>query len=186
MSREVRGAQEPRGIRRFVPRANTCALYPEPRLSSGGDVGISLTGRTYEHLRNHARTLDASGAVIPYKAERELPATTHLRARAQYPTLYLPAYTHSRLNGGTPFSYVENEVHSAMHRPITRLWIPARGGLRIPAESQSAPSARSLPGIRITIVSRPHAPSIIVPWQGSGRRSVSGQPLRHDGDRRTA
>ena len=44
-------------------------------------MGISLTGRTYEHLGNHARTLDASGAVIPYKAERELPATTHLRAR---------------------------------------------------------------------------------------------------------
>ena len=84
-------------------------------------MGISLTGRTYEHLRNHARTLDASGAVIPYKAERELPATTHLRARAQYPTLYLPAYTYSRSNGGTPVSYVENEVHSAMHRPITRL-----------------------------------------------------------------
>ena len=40
--------------------------------------------------------------------------------------------------------------------------------------------------IRIAIVSRPHAPSIIAPWQGSGRRSDSGQPLRHDGDRRTA
>ena len=87
MSREVRGAQEPRGFRRFVPRANTRALHPEPRLSSGGDVGISLTGRTCEHLRRHARTLDASGAVIPYKAERELPATTHLRvgARAHAP-----------------------------------------------------------------------------------------------------
>ena len=83
MSREVRGAQEPRGFRRFVPRANTRALHPEPRLSSGGDVGISLTGRTCEHLRSHARTLDASGAVIPYKAERELPATTHLRAGAR-------------------------------------------------------------------------------------------------------
>ena len=73
-----------------------------------------------------------------------------------------------------------------MHRPITRTRIPARGGRRIPAQSQSAPSAQSPPGNRITIVSRPHAPSIIAPWQGSGRRLVSGQPLRHDADRRTA
>ena len=49
----------------------------------------------------------------------------------------------------------------------------------MPAQSHSTPSARSLPGIRITIVSRPHAPSIIAPWQGSGRHSVSGQHPRH-------
>ena len=55
--------------------------------------------------------------------------------------------------------------------------------------SHSRPHPHSnYPGFRIAIVSRPHAPSIIAPWpwQGSGRRSVSGQPLRHDGDRRTA
>ena len=73
-----------------------------------------------------------------------------------------------------------------MHRPIARTRIPARGGRRMPAQSHSAPSAQSLTGIRTTLVSRPHAPSIIAPWQGSGRRSVSVQPLQHDGDRRTA
>ena len=40
-------------------------------------------------------------------------------------------------------------------------------------------------GIRIGNVPRAHAPSIIAPWLGSGRRSDSGQPLRHDGDSRT-
>ena len=84
------------------------------------------------------------------------------------PTRYPPAYAHSRSNGGTPISYVGDEVRRTMHRPITRPQTPARGGLRIPAESQPAPSARSLPGIRITIVSPHHAPSIIAPRQGSG------------------
>ena len=142
-------------------------------------------------MRTHARSraeLESPRARVPYIAGCELPPGTRLRtgAHVKYPTRYPPAYAHSRSNGGTPFSYVGDEVHCAMHGPITRPQIPARGGRRISAESQSAPFARSLPGIRITIVSRPHAPSIIAPWQGSGPRSVSGQPLRHDGDRRTA
>ena len=48
-----------------------------------------------------------------------------------------------------------------VHRPTFRLWIPARGGRRMPAESPSARSAQSLHEIRITIVSRAHAQSII-------------------------
>ena len=67
-----------------------------------------------------------------------------------------------------------------MHWSIRRPWILGRGDLRIPAQSQSAPSAQSLAGLRIAIVSRAHSPSIMVPWQGSV------QHLRQDGDRRTA
>ena len=55
-----------------------------------------------------------------------------------------------------------------------------------PRNHSRHPSAQALPGLRIAIVSRAHAPSIIAHWQGSGRRSDSGQHLRHDGDRRTA
>ena len=142
-------------------------------------------------MRTHAQSraeLESPRARVPFEVGCDLSPETRLRtgAHVKYPTRYPPAYAPSRSNDGTPFSYVGDEVHRAMHRPITRTRIPARGGRRIPAESQSAPSAQSLPGILIAIVSRPHAPSIIAPWQSSGRRSVAGQPLRHDCDRRTA
>ena len=135
-------------------------------------------------MRTHARSraeLESPRARVPYTAGCELPPGTRLRAGAhvKYPTRYPPAYAHSRSTDGTRFSYVGDEVHRAMHRPITRARIPARGDRRIPAQSQPAPSARSLTGTRTTLVSRPHAPSIIAPWQGRGRHSDSGQSPRH-------
>ena len=142
-------------------------------------------------MRTPARSraeLESPRARVPYIAGCDLPPETRLRtgAHVKYPTRYPPAYAHFPSNGGTPFSYVRDEVHCAMLRLITRPQIPARGGRRIPTESQSALSARSLLGMRIINVSRPHAPSIIAPWQGSGWRSDTRLPLRHDGDRRTA
>ena len=181
----------------------TSALHSERDRADVGPhppgPGMFIAGRRRRefcessHVRTHAQScakIGSSRARVPYMdmAGCEFSPATAMRtgAHPKYPTRYPPAYAHSRSNGGTSFSYVGDEVHRAMHRPITRPQIPARGDGRIPAESQSAPSAQSLPGVLITIVSRPHAPSIIAPWQGSGRRSVSGQPLRHDGDRRKA
>ena len=48
------------------------------------------TGRTYEHLRSHARTSHASGAVTPCRTGRELRTMRRLRASAlaQYPARY--------------------------------------------------------------------------------------------------
>ena len=173
--------------------------------------GIQTIGRTREHphrtcrtmfvvstrrtklwdsslMRTHARSLNPLARGFLSMAGCELPPGTRLRtgAHVKYRTRYPPAYAQSRSNAGTPFSSVGDEDHSAMDRRTTRPQIPARGGRRIPAQSQSALSAHSPPGIRITIVSRLPVPSIIAPWQGSGRHSVSGQPLRHDGDSRTA
>ena len=141
-------------------------------------------------MRRHARSraeLESPRARVPYIARCELPPGSRVLtgAHVKYSTRYPPAYAHSRSHGGTPFSYVGDEVHCAMHGPITRPRIPTRGGLRVPAESQSALSARSLLGMRIINVSRPHAPSIIAPWQGSGWRSDTKLPLRHDEDRGT-
>ena len=98
---------------------------------------------------------------------------------------YLPTYCHHRSSDRTSRSCVEDQGPGAMHGSITRTWIHARRGPRMPAVSQLAPSARSLSGIRITIVYRPHGPRIIAPWQGSGRHSVSEQSLLHDRDRTT-
>ena len=140
-------------------------------------------------MRTPARSrteLESPRARVPYIAGCEFSSRTRLRtgAHVKYPTRYPAAYAHSRSNDGPPFSYVGAAVHHVMHQP-PQTRIPARRGRRIPAQSQAAPSARSLPGIRTTLLSRPHAPSIIAPWQGSGRRPVSGRPLRHDADRRT-
>ena len=165
-----------------------------PRLTSRTTFVVSTRRREFRDSslrRTHALSsaeLESPRARVPHTAGCEFPPGTRLRtgAHVKYPTRYPPAYAHSRSNDGTPFSYVGDEVHRAMNRPITRTQIPGRGGRRIPAQSHSAPLAQSPPGIRITIVSRPHAPSIIAPWQGSGRRSVSGQTVRHDGDLRTA
>ena len=165
----------------LVPNAGTGTFVVSTRRREFRDSSLM---RTPARLR---AALESPRARVPHVPGCELPPGTRLRAGAhvKYPTRYPPAYAHSRPNDGTPFSYVGAEVHRAMHRPITRTRIPARRGRRIPAESQSAPSLQSLHGILIAIVSRPHASSIIALWQGSGRRSVSGQPLRHDGDRKT-
>ena len=40
-------------------------------------------------------------------------------------------------------------------------------------------------GVRTSTVSRVRAPSIIASGHGSGHRSVSGKPLRHEGDSKT-
>ena len=153
-----------------IPR---CRLEACPVRSPHVQVTYVVSTRRREFrdsslMRTHARpraALESARARVPYMPGCELPPGTRLRAGAhvKYPTRYPPAYAHSRSNDGTPFSYVGAEVHRAMHRPITRTRIPARRGRRIPAESQSAPSAQSLPGIRIAIVPRPHAPSIIAP-----------------------
>ena len=70
-----------------------------------------------------------------------------------------------------------------MHQPITRDSISARRARRMPAGSRPAPSARSLAGIRIILVSRPHGPRIIAPWQGIVPHSGFTRSLRHHGDR---
>ena len=137
-------------IRRFATRANACA--------------------------DQLRTPAPSRTGILNRASRKIAPTTALRAsaRIKYATRYPPAYAHSRSNGEITFSTVGDEILCAMHRPITRPQTFARGGRRVPAQSQPAPTARSLPKVRITIVTRPHAPSIIASWQGSGERSVFG------------
>ena len=173
---------------RCPPRRTARRALAEGHSSSAREDGNSGIRHSCAHMRGHARSLNPLARGYLDTPGCELPPGTRLRtgAHVKYPTRYPPAYAPSRSNDGTPFSYVGEDVHRVMHRPITRTRIPSCGGRRIPAQSQSAPSAQSLPGIRITIVSRPHAPSIIAPWQGSGRHSVSGQPPRHDGDRRTA
>ena len=86
-------------------------------------------------------------------------------------------------NGGGVDGYTDRDDR---HTIATGEGMPAcPSGSRVPAESQSALSARSLLGMRIINVSRPHAPSIIAPWQGSGWRSDTKLPLRHDEDRGT-
>ena len=142
-------------------------------------------------MRTHARPraeLESPRARAPYTARCELPPGTRLLtgAHVKYWNRSPSAYGHRRSSAGTPRLYVEDPVPGTMHPRISLPWISPPGGRRMPAERPSARSAQSLPRIRIAIVSHPHAPSIIAPWQGSGRRSDSGQPLRHDGDRRTA
>ena len=65
--REVRGAADPRGFRRSVPRANTRALHPEPRLLSGRDEGNSGIRHSCAHMRSRARRLNplARGCLMP-------------------------------------------------------------------------------------------------------------------------
>ena len=64
--------------------------------------------------------------------------------------------------------------------------LPLAGDPRMPAVPQLVPSALSLPAIRFNILCRLHGLRIIVPLQGSGRHSVSGESLRHDGEPTTA
>ena len=168
--------------------------FTPSRTPASGTFVVSTRRREFREsslMRTHARSraeLESPRARVPHIAGWEFSSGTRLRsgAHVKYPTRYPPAYAPARSNGGTKFSYVGEDVHRVMHRPITRTRIPACGGRRMPARSHSTPSARSLPGIRITIVSRPHAPSIIASWQGSGRHSVSGQHPRVDRNRGTA
>ena len=173
-SRQAMPLQRCRRSRRKVRGVDSRDMRTRRRGVSQSD-GMFVAGRRrrkFRHsslMRTHAQSraeLESSRARVPYAAGFELTPETRLRTRARvkYPTRYPPAYAHSPSNCGTPFPYVGDEVRCAMNRSITRTQIPARGGLRTPAESQSAPSAPPLPEIHITIVSPPHAPSIIAPW----------------------
>ena len=92
--------------------------------------------------RKRARTTRGhriSRAPVPQafpKCESSPTARLRATAREQYPTRYLPAYCNRRSSDRTSRSRVEDQVPGAMHRPITRTWIPARRGQRMPAVSQ--------------------------------------------------
>ena len=134
-----------------------------------------------------SRAADMARPAIPYAPGCELRPGTRLRtaAHVKYPTRYPPAYAHSRSNGGTPFSYVGDEVRRAMHRPITRPQTPLAAVCEyLRSHSRLHPHGH-YPGFASPSCPVPMR-RVSSPWQSSGRRSVSEQPLRHDGDRRTA
>ena len=132
---------------------------PADCLGQGRDFGASSIRRTCEHTRNHSRTLDAAGEVSPYMARCELPPTTALRAgtHAKYSSRVLPAYGHCSPQTGEPFPYVEDEVPGAVHRSISRPYIPVR---------HFAPTA-SHSGLRLQVpldvtISSLHHPSAVL------------------------
>ena len=163
-SSQIRAAASTVGI----PR---CRLEACPTRSPPVQVTNVVSTRRREfrdssHMRTHARSraeLESPRARVPYRPGCELSPATRLRtgARVKYWNRSPGAYGHRRSSADTPRSCVEDQVPGTMRRRTSLLWIPTRGSLRVPAESQSAPSAQSPPGIRITIVSRPHARSII-------------------------
>lgn len=96
---------ESSGFRRSVERANTCAV--------------------------HARKLDASGEVTPYKARCELPPATALRVGALQlkRNRFLAAYPQSRSDSRARCAYIKHYVSSAMHRPTSPPWIAAHSDI---------------------------------------------------------
>ena len=134
------------------PSSNRARRRDERRLQSR----IHCFGQTCEHLRSHAQPLNASEAVTPYEPGRELSTTTRLRAgaRAGYPTRHPPAYGvdgNRRSSGGTA---------PATARP-SDCGFPLAEVDECPRSYRRLDPAQSLHGIRITIVSRAHAQSII-------------------------
>ena len=116
------------------PRAKTTCLY----------VTCVVITRRREFrdsslMRTPARSCaepESPRARAPYTAGCELPPGTRVLtgAHVKYWNRSPSAYGHRRSSAGTPFTYVGDEVQCAMHGPITRPQIPARGGLRVPAE----------------------------------------------------
>lgn len=146
------------------------------------------------HARNSAQPradLESPRARVPYMFGCEFSPATAVRADAHQSkrTRSLVAYGvdgDRRSSGGTPRSYLGDQVSGVMHWPASLPWIPARRARRMPAVYRSAPSARSLPGTRVTTMCRPHGPRIIASRPGSGRHAVFAHTLRPDGEPTTA
>ena len=145
--REVRGAADPRGFRRSVPRANTRALHPEPRLLSTQAVTVSAIRHSCAHMRGHARSLNplARGCLI--------------RPDANCPRGHGCARVRASTTGTVPQALTATVVRAPEHR--ARTWrtkspAPCIDGTRFRGfPSRRSTNARGVPvGSICTIVTR--------------------------------
>ena len=83
MSLELRGKEAERGSRRSAAPADTRALHPEPRVSSGGAVANPPIRHACEYLRRPAADIGSLARGIPCMASRRIAPSTTLRASAR-------------------------------------------------------------------------------------------------------
>ena len=184
----MNGAGRRRGeSRRSVARASTRTGHAGPCLLSSRDDGNSGIRHSCTHMRCHARSLNP-----------------HVRGYLIWPDANCPrghgcARVRTSNTGTVPLALTATVVRAPEHRvrtSRTKSPAPCIGGPRfrgfpLAEVGECLRSDRRLdlhshyPGF-----ASPSCPvpmhRVSSPWQRSGRRPVSGQPLRHDGDRRTA